>query len=644
MVSDVAEQWVILELGPKADGEDPDIVRASIRHTIRDADVFIPASTTKIGGDKVVQYLMEGYAFVRRTHPDASYYRLENTKYVQGVLRQPIHINGGRPQRRIATISSTEIDKFRKQIRVEVDQGIGVGDLVLITTGAYRQITARVESEILEQDSVQVFIRLRSKETIVTLPRGGLRLIQKAHRPPFIERTAALRDWLEGAQFILGWSKDHLSRVLLPYEAFLRLNHWVMEGRARVSFLKAFEIPFNAALLQAKYFEIQRLNRWVDRGKVLHRLLRSSPIVLDFETLRGSATKHLQLSSLVTRGKQLQTVLKPLLAPLEKPPLEAKYFELLWLQDVLSRLKTLASDVETLERGDTEEPVMFENVIVDGTQLAIRCREAPGLGTLCDSQGRPTGAIIGFLRSLGSFRKRFPGANVYVTWDGSNQRRRKLFAGYKASRMARVPLTFEGEFLKDILPLIGIHQAWNPEEEADDVIATLVQGSLKGQRNVFISTDRDLVQLVTETDHQFVPAVGPGKEKLLTPDSVQQEYGVSPKEILCVRALSGDPSDEIPGASGFGLKTAAKLVRLYGSLERLFTSNFAGLSKSQYASLRASEGQVRLNRTLMALQPDLPLTLLGSNPDQNAAASRLREVDIQPDPILAAFLPAYAPE
>src|SRR4051812_13044555 len=81
-------QWVVLELGSKADGEEPDLVKAAIRHTIKGAEVFIPASVTKMGDERVIQYLVEGYAFVRRDHPDAAYLRLEGSRYVQGVLRQ----------------------------------------------------------------------------------------------------------------------------------------------------------------------------------------------------------------------------------------------------------------------------------------------------------------------------------------------------------------------------------------------------------------------------------------------------------------------------------------------------------------------------------------------------------------------------
>jgi DNA polymerase-1 len=199
--------------------------------------------------------------------------------------------------------------------------------------------------------------------------------------------------------------------------------------------------------------------------------------------------------------------------------------------------------------------------------------------------------------------------------------------------------TFEIEQLRSVLSSLGIHQAFHLKEEADDVIATLVRGLLKGRKNLIVSTDRDLLQLVTATDHQLVPAVGVGKEKLYDVEAVLQEYGVSPEWVTSVRALTGDTSDDIPGPGGFGLKTASKLIQMYGSVQALLDSNLAGLTPTQYTKLRASEKQVKLNLELLRLVDDLHITLVGPNPDQTAVSQRLRELDIKVDPVLAVFIP-----
>lgn len=629
------EQWVVLELGPKAEGEDPDTVRASIRHSIRDAEVFIPASVIQIGEDKVVQYLVEGYAFIRRDHPDQTYFRLENTKYVQTVLRKSANGPTGRPIRQLAFVTGDHIERFRGQLRVEVDQGIGVGDTVLITSGAYRQIEARVEEEILERDAVQVYIKLRSKEALITLPRGCLRLVSKAPRLPHQDKITVLRTWLHAARSVAAWSKDGVARVLLPYATVSRLEQWLSDGRLRFNFIHSFDVRLELDTLRDRYEYLATLSGWLQTAKPLHDVVRGFYMPLELAPLqvKGAEVERLH------QGHRLYSLFSGLYQPIPSHSLlKSKYDEWQRLQVLSQRLEALSTYLEDLEHSLQKGSSMIQNVIVDGTQLAIRCAEAPGLGALKDSKGNPTGAVMGFLRSLGSYRKRFPGAALYVCWDGSSQRRRKMFAGYKANRSVRVPISFEINWLRANLPLLGVHQAFHEEEEADDVIATLVRGPLKGQMNAFVSTDRDLVQLVTDTDHQFVPAVGMGKEKLYDVAAVEREYGVPPPEVVFVRSLDGDTSDNIPGAPGIGLKTASKLVKLYGSIDRLFASNLAGLTKAQLSNLRAAEKQVKLNVELMKLCDDLSVTIAAPNPDQISVSHRLKEIDIQPDNIVAALL------
>lgn len=637
-------QWVVLELGPKAEGEDPDTVRASIRHSIRDAEVFIPASVTKMGEERVIQYLVEGYAFIKRTHPDATYMRLENTKYVQAVLRHPVSNGGGRPIKQIAVVSDSQIEKFRQQIRVEVDQGISVGDLVMITSGPYRQITARVEEEITEKDMVQVFIKLRSKEAIISLPRACLRLVQKAVKSPMRERLDAVRDWFRGAYALMGWPKDAVTHVLLPYRTYLRLGDWLTSGRKLVRLITEIDkpAPLDFSPVQQRYKTYDRIATWGSRGRSLLLATREPPSIEPLVEKVGEWERTSRLLPQWERGKKLYGQLQTIYNPPPSPTTDARCIKWAYLQDVAERLDALHLAVENIELTIRAggKAGMLQNLIIDGTQLAIRCALTPGLGELKDSRGRPTGAIVGFCQSLSSLKKRYPTANIYVTWDGTSARRRKMFAGYKASRSTRSPMaTFEVQFLKNLLPKMGVYQTFNPDEEADDVIATLVRSRLRGQYNAFLTTDRDLLQLVTETDQQLVPAVGAGKEKLYTVESVIAEYGVGPERIIQVRALVGDTSDDIPGADGIGLKTAAKLVKLYGTVDRLFASNFAGLTPKQYSSLRAAEQQIKLNLELMKLLEDLVLTFVGPDPDQIAASERLREADIKPESLLAAFFP-----
>jgi 5'-3' exonuclease/transcription antitermination factor NusG len=586
-------QWVVVELTSKAEGEDPDVVKASIRHHIRDAEVFVPASVVQRGPVREYQYLVDGYAFILHKHPDMHYARLNETKYVQSALYQ---YTGNKREKRLATVSSEQISKLRSQIKVEVDQGIDVGDTVVISSGPYKHISAVVREEIPEHDSVVVHIQLRSTERLVTLPRAFLHLETKAPHVVYRDRFDRLSAWALAAKSVAHWPVHRLSGLLSGFSGFSRLDLWVKQGQA------------------------------------MHGLVRAYRSNLDFEP----ALKKVKEVQALCTGTALLNQILAVYAPVSDWTLVLpKHREAVFLETTHSRIAALYADVQRM----TNTPVSPVNLVVDGTQLYIRCMEAPGLGTLTDADGRPTGAVVGFLRSLGAYKKRFPSANIYVCWDGTSQRRKAMYPDYKGNRASRSGTpSFGWGWLRETLPLLGVQQAFNPEEEADDVMATLVRGPLSGQPNIMITTDRDLLQVVSEFTHQLCPAVGSGKEKLYDPELVEAEYGVPPTSMVQIRALSGDTSDHIPGVPNFGLKTSSKVIKLYGTVSALLGSNLAGLGKAQVANLRESEKQVHLNVDLMTLR-DVEFRQIESNPDQKEVEVRLVALGIKPEAVLAAFFP-----
>jgi len=639
-------QWVILELSPKAEGEDPDIVRRSIRHVVRSAEVFIPAMVTEMGGDKVIKYLVDGYAFIRRDHPDPTYFKLAGTRYVQSIITHPAA--GPRTPKQIACVTDKDIERMQDQIRVEANQGIGVGDTVVVTSGAYKQIHAVVIEDIPEMDSVQVQVKLRSKESLVTLPRSFLKLVSKAKRPAYLDKVAALRAWATAAVAVTNWKDGALSPMLQAHRNHTKLEAWNSQGVTLTRFTRALQNPLpEVAPVSSAFEKWGRLETWATKGAALTHFVRAVNTDLDLASIITSGKRVLQLTSWVDRGKALTQLVNLTYSSDSVAYVEAKYLEWSWLQDVTERLGRMLKDVEAIgrvlcvEAGDT----VIQNLIIDGHNLAFRCLYAPGMSTLSDTKGRPTGMILGFLRSLGALAKRYVEADLYVTWDGSSQRRRKQFAGYKANRPPHATPEFDQiGWLRGTLPLLGVHQAWHDAEEADDVIASLVRGGLKGQRNLILSTDRDLLQLVTDTDQVLVPAVGGRKEILFDAQAVKAEYGVPPDLMPVLRAFLGDNSDNIPGVPRIPAKTVANLVRLYGGIDGVYASSLAEVTKFQYAKLREAEKQVRLNEQLMRLDAALPFVALDPNPDQNAARVRLQDVEVQPDPILAAFNRAAGPD
>ena len=257
----MADQWVVLELSSKADGEDPDIVRKSIMSSIKDADVFIPAEVTQVGVDKVVHYLVEGYAFIRHTHPDMAYRRLENTRYITSVLTKTVKVVG-RTQKKLALVSDADIEKMRRQMYAQTDQGIGVGDTIQVTSGPYKLITAVVIEEIPEDDMVQVHIVLRSKDTITTLPRSFLKLVSKAEKPEYLTKFDHIKMWFGSyieALNLPEWDADieSIHNGYLEYWNLCRLV--TLMGITKNP--KSLDFTLDPKVLTQAYKRVQKLER-----------------------------------------------------------------------------------------------------------------------------------------------------------------------------------------------------------------------------------------------------------------------------------------------------------------------------------------------------------------------------------------------
>jgi 5'-3' exonuclease len=322
--------------------------------------------------------------------------------------------------------------------------------------------------------------------------------------------------------------------------------------------------------------------------------------------------------------------------------IKTKLIELYWFEDVLCRLDQLEASLEGVthklaKRMNNGGTMVTQNVLVDGSNLAFRCFYAPGMAALTDKAGRPTGVILGFLRSLGALRKRFPEARLYVVWDGSSERRKAVYADYKANRPAHSePIFDQMAYIRATLPGLGVWQVFNPREEADDVIATLVRGGLKDQHNVVYSTDKDMLSLITDTTLVLMPGVGSRKEILYDTKTLESVFGVPPDQILQLRALCGDSSDNLPGVPRVPKKILRSLVQAHHSVKGIYESSLTGVSEGQYERLRLSEPQVKLNLQLMAFA-DVPVTSVDPNPDVEGVAKRLQDVGINPASILKHF-------
>jgi DNA polymerase-1 len=247
--------------------------------------------------------------------------------------------------------------------------------------------------------------------------------------------------------------------------------------------------------------------------------------------------------------------------------------------------------------------------LIDGSAFIFRAYHAlPPLTRKSD--GLPIGAVAGFCNMLHRYVEGNTGpdapTHVAVIFDkGSHTFRNDMYDKYKANREA-MP-----EDLRPQIPLTrtateAFNIACKEKEgfEADDIIATLaVQARAAGGRCTIISSDKDLMQLVGGG----VEMLDAMKNKSIDRDGVFEKFGVYPDRVVDVQALAGDSVDNVPGAPGIGIKTAALLINEYGDLDALLERASEIKQPKRRQTLIDHADQIRLSRDLVKLDENTPL-------------------------------------
>jgi 5'-3' exonuclease len=250
--------------------------------------------------------------------------------------------------------------------------------------------------------------------------------------------------------------------------------------------------------------------------------------------------------------------------------------------------------------------------LIDASVYIFRAYRA-GLEWMMDRDGQPVSAVFGFARFLGDLLERVKPRYLAVAFDQRSSRsyRCRLYPAYKAHREpAPLELRAQIERCRELCGLLGLPTFVSPEYEADDLIGTLAwQMREEGIRAAFITRDKDLAQLVRDGDLYW----DYGEQMPLGYRDVERRFGVKPESFADYLALTGDDSDNIPGVPGIGHKTAATLMKhfgsvdgLYGDLPRVATLKMrgAGLLPARLTEHRES---VYLARQLTRIVCDMPL-------------------------------------
>jgi DNA polymerase-1 len=244
-------------------------------------------------------------------------------------------------------------------------------------------------------------------------------------------------------------------------------------------------------------------------------------------------------------------------------------------------------------------------VLVDGSSYLYRAFNA--LPPLSNSRGEPTGALLGVLNMLLKFVKDYRPTHIAVVFDAPGKTfRDDLFAQYKAHRPTMPDdLRSQVEPLLLILRTQGLPVLRIAGVEADDVIGTLAcRAAAAGQRVLISTGDKDMAQLVNES----ITLVNTMSNSTLDRAGVKLKFDVYPEQIVDYLALVGDSSDNIPGINMVGPKTAAKLLKQYGTLDVLI-ARVAEVEGKVGENLRAGLETLALSRSLARLRTDLELPL-----------------------------------
>ncbi|WP_261663903.1 DNA polymerase I [Deinococcus sp. Marseille-Q6407] len=243
-------------------------------------------------------------------------------------------------------------------------------------------------------------------------------------------------------------------------------------------------------------------------------------------------------------------------------------------------------------------------VLIDGHALAFRSYFA--LPPLSNSKGESTHAIIGFMRQALRMARQKGNQLVVVFDPPGGTFRHEQYEDYKSGR-AETPGDLPPQIrrIRALVDALGWPRLEVPGYEADDVIATMTKrGQQEGMQVRILTSDRDAYQLLAD-DVKVIK----NDNSLFGPQDVLDKYGVTVSQWVDFRALTGDASDNIPGAKGIGPKTATKILQEYGTLDAALEAAKAGTlePKGTRKKLLDSEDAVRFSRELSQMVCDLDL-------------------------------------
>ncbi len=257
---------------------------------------------------------------------------------------------------------------------------------------------------------------------------------------------------------------------------------------------------------------------------------------------------------------------------------------------------------------------MRKLVLIDGNAILHRAFHA--LPPLNSKDGVPTNAVYGFFAMLFKIIEDLRPEYLVVCFDRPKPTfRKEMYVGYQATRPKMADeLASQFNLVHKALDSAKIMHVGIDGYEADDLIGTLSkQGKEKGLQVIIVSGDRDLLQLVNSHVLILAPITGITKMALFDSVKIKEKYGLEPEQIIDYKALVGDASDNYPGVSGIGPKTASDLLQKYHNIENIY-KHISELTPQLQEKLAKDAESAALAKKLATIVMDAPLTL-----DENEA-------------------------
>ncbi len=270
-------------------------------------------------------------------------------------------------------------------------------------------------------------------------------------------------------------------------------------------------------------------------------------------------------------------------------------------------------------------------MLIDGNSLMYRAFYA--MSPILNDRGIYTNAVYGFLNMFLKATQDFAPTHIAVAFDVHEKTfRNDLYKEYKANR-SETPEELRPQFaiIKDVLSAMRIKIIEAPKYEADDILGTVSKNAAKkGYKSLLFTGDRDILQLINDDIHVYMTVKGISDVIVFDTAMVNEKYSLKPSQIIDMKGLMGDASDNIPGVKGVGEKTAVKLLTEYETLEGVY-ENIDKIQGKLKEKLINDKEMAFISKKLATIKTDIDIDVnvdecLMINPEDTNAIEKLEEL------------------